>query len=339
MMAESFGDVQGALYMNSKTTQAMLGFVQFWYKSRQIFSFDRSLADALAKTDVSDIPWEAIKLPYERMFIHFGTCLNESQWCQDREYKIDGAYINHIVDPNIPELANSDVLEITFTARLYNHTYEEVASIAPEWAILTDPEYGCILAGGKGTTIGDALQRGTEASLMFYDRMDETLHRNSFLCANKFQILPDSTRITPFRDRYLRSELLIAEALPLLINCLFYLAYSYPTEAPTYPPEAPRTLTHKLENTTSENKQRILSEQMERLGYTKIHFVSHAGITKEPSIAETGKTIRTHWRRGHWRLQRFGTSLAQLKLLWIKPTIVNPTDSPPPIGRKYEVEP
>ena len=339
MMAESFGDVQGALYMNSRTTQAIIGFVQFWYKSRQIFSFDRVLADALSRTDVSEIPWEAIKLPYERLYIHFGTCLTESQLCQDREYRIDGAYVNHFSDSMIPELAHRDVLEITFTGRLYNYTYDEIMGIAPEWAILSDPEYGCVLAGGKGTTIGDALQQGTAASLMFYDRMDETIYRNSFLCAQKFHILPDSTKDTPFRDRYLRSERLVAEALPLLINCLFYLAYSYPATAPSYPPDAPRTLTRKIESTTSDNKQRVLSEEMERLGYTKIHFVSHAGITKDPPLSETGKTIRSHWRRGHWRLQRYGTGLVQLKLLWIKPTIVNASDEPPAIGREYEVEP
>lgn len=338
MMAESFGDVQGALYMNSKTTQAMLGFVQFWYKSRQIFSFDRPLANALSETDVSDIPWEAIKLPYERLYIHFGTCLDKFQLCQDREYRIDGAYINHFSDSHISELAHRDVLEITFTGRLFNQTYRKVADIAPEWAILTDPEYGCILAGGNGTTIGDALHRGTEASLMFYDRMDETIYRNSFLCAQKFHILPDSTRITPFRDRYLRGEGLITEALPLLINCLFYLAYSYPITPPSFPPDAPPTLAHKLETTTSENKRRMLSEQMERLGYTKIHFVSHAGITNDPPLVETGRTIRSHWRRGHWRLQRYGTGLTLLKLLWIKPTVVNPSESPLDIGREYEVE-
>jgi hypothetical protein len=35
-----------------------------------------------------------------------------------------------------------------------------------------------------------------------------------------------------------------------------------------------------------------------------------------------GGTIVGHWRRGHWRNQRFGKALAEIRLLWIRPTMV-----------------
>ncbi|MBB4015043.1 hypothetical protein GGR16_000049 [Chelatococcus caeni] len=35
-----------------------------------------------------------------------------------------------------------------------------------------------------------------------------------------------------------------------------------------------------------------------------------------------GGTVVGHWRRGHWRNQRFGKALAESRLMWIRPTMV-----------------
>ena len=129
----------------------------------------------------------------------------------------------------------------------------------------------------------------------------------------------------------------MSEALPLLFNCIFYLSYSSLDIAPEYPPDAPKSLVEKIAKTPSTNRKRILTEKMERLGYTKIRFVSHAGLTSETNAPETDRTIRSHWRRGHWRLQRHGPQLQFFKLLWIKPTVVNPANDPPKVGRQYNV--
>lgn len=36
----------------------------------------------------------------------------------------------------------------------------------------------------------------------------------------------------------------------------------------------------------------------------------------------SGKEISTHWRRGHWRTQRFGEKLTQKKMILIKPMLI-----------------
>lgn len=41
------------------------------------------------------------------------------------------------------------------------------------------------------------------------------------------------------------------------------------------------------------------------------------------SDAESGITLRTHWRKGHLREQRWGEGLQQVKLIWIEPVLVN----------------
>ena len=41
-----------------------------------------------------------------------------------------------------------------------------------------------------------------------------------------------------------------------------------------------------------------------------------------PATGARGK-YRTHWRRGHWRIQRHGTGRKEIKLLFIDPTLIN----------------
>lgn len=37
----------------------------------------------------------------------------------------------------------------------------------------------------------------------------------------------------------------------------------------------------------------------------------------------THASPRTHWRRGFWRRQKYGTALSKMKLIWIEPVLVN----------------
>lgn len=51
-----------------------------------------------------------------------------------------------------------------------------------------------------------------------------------------------------------------------------------------------------------------------------------------------GVSPRAHWRRGHWRRQRSGPSLAFVKPIWIRPTIVKRENGPLVESRIYDVE-
>lgn len=51
---------------------------------------------------------------------------------------------------------------------------------------------------------------------------------------------------------------------------------------------------------------------------------------------DTGRSVRAHWRRGHWRRQRLGSGLVQIQLRWIRPTLVKKDAGAPVEGRLYE---
>ena len=52
-----------------------------------------------------------------------------------------------------------------------------------------------------------------------------------------------------------------------------------------------------------------------------------------PSQGGTHASPRAHWRRGHFRNQRHGTGMAEIRILWIEPVFVN---APEPENKKEE---
>jgi len=46
--------------------------------------------------------------------------------------------------------------------------------------------------------------------------------------------------------------------------------------------------------------------------------------SEERDAGEAGRTVRTHWRRGHWHRVRHGKNWEQIRWQWFPPTIVNP---------------
>lgn len=51
-----------------------------------------------------------------------------------------------------------------------------------------------------------------------------------------------------------------------------------------------------------------------------------------------GTSRRTHFRRGHFRNQAFGSGLTQRRLTWIRPTVVGPQGSDPVIPKDYTLK-
>jgi len=59
-----------------------------------------------------------------------------------------------------------------------------------------------------------------------------------------------------------------------------------------------------------------------------------AGVSAEDAHG----TVRPHWRRGHFRRIRFGEGLAESRLGWIRPVLVNAAEAFSPVPVKgYEV--
>ena len=70
----------------------------------------------------------------------------------------------------------------------------------------------------------------------------------------------------------------------------------------------------------------------------KVKFIGHqfASSTQGLECGQTGRTLATHFRRGHFRNQPYGPERSMRKVIFIPPVIVNPGQGDAP-GRIYEV--
>jgi hypothetical protein len=78
-----------SLVMESLETLAT-AYGRYVQAGRQIMDFPPALLEMLAKTDVDDIPLDAIKMPYDAQYLHFGP---QPDLELEAGWQVDGAYV------------------------------------------------------------------------------------------------------------------------------------------------------------------------------------------------------------------------------------------------------
>lgn len=339
----SFDELQAMIAKKGRDDYEVQMFVKFWDGPRQIFKFDPALADMLAKTEVGDVPWDSLHFPYEHFYLHFGCVLDTVlDPGSGRLFKAEGAYVRVQGGPSFIEGFLPGAIHISIATRLIHPNYGQVMQGMGKAFSLKEPTYNITISGERNETVAQTLARGREANLEAARKLDRGSLQSAIELAAHYNVDPigatAAASLQLEEKKYLRGEAITTEALGLVFNCMAYLSSTPPDTEPEYPPEAPKPLIEKIDKASTPNKKRILTNNMESLGFTKIRFV------RDPSPHEasipTGKTVRTHWRRGHWRSQPCGSGMVKRMLIWIRPCIVKPDkekESSPAPGRIYKV--
>ena len=103
------------------------------------------------------------------------------------------------------------------------------------------------------------------------------------------------------------------------------------------PKGLPSNLDKKLSFAKTSKDIKKVENTFEQLGFTKIHYVGQSFERKHYNTLNCS-SLQTHWRRGHWRNQKFGEHLKESKIIWILPTIVNNDKGELIKGHLYNVE-
>ena len=177
--------------------------------------------------------------------------------------------------------------------------------------------------------------------LLFLDRKDNlktiqdaiTFDKDGFVGTALYDDRDDNTKI----DLYLIHKQFVDRTINFIINCLLYLTTKDADIDEKYPDDLPFHLKSNLDKANTNRKKEIAKAEILRNGFTKIKYVGHR-IKRTKFVDSSGKEISPHWRRGHWRNQKFGENLSEIKLLWIMPTIVNKEKGEPQKGHIYELK-
>jgi hypothetical protein len=308
-----------------------------WYKNgKNIFSFSKELLSMLKKTDVDDIKPDSFHLPYDIFYISLKP-LN-IKIAEGREEIIEGVYVDHnIWDPNGEHPEGYCDLSFYFVGDFKKLFLKYVPHVKGRMPVTINNE-----------VTYDEWQEGSfwNVCLSFHKRdgretvkqtIDFYLHeQKEYILSNEDETAEPSKFET---DYYNSAIILLKNTISLVINCLLYLSLA--TEKidieKKYPENLPHNFNKKLKFSKNSKEQEKVSKKIDQLGFSKINYIGQSYKRDYPSIFPN--TIQQpHWRRGHWRNQRFGEKLKDKKLIWIQPTIVGKNTNLPLQGHVYDIK-
>jgi hypothetical protein len=310
----------------------VMAWLKYMGAGKQIFDIPQHMSEMLRSTDADDIPVSLIRTPYSCLFINFGSQVDleiSPGWL------IDGCYVEH--HSEVP------LLSFTFTACPENpgkmaewHSFgEPVETISFEKEAFA-LNLGAAIDYAVAKKINQLRHESTEG--------DEII-RKGIDIATVENIVPEGARVQSVSRVRAVQQLSVLEqrrftvhgALQLAVNALCYLT-AYPEDITEEWPEGTPEALRRNAELIPQNKRKRASQELARLGYTKVKICGNALRRSNTTTGVTGQT-RTHWRRGHWRRQVHGEGRAQRKLIWLMPTLVNAgLGEGDGIGHIYSVE-
>lgn len=274
---------------------------------RQIFELSPNLVSAFRLTDVTNSSFEGLHLPYRAFFLHFGL---QNDFVLDDpgrlspEY-VDGAYI-------FQDAVGTIVIELTLSRS------GGEASNLPGIQIAINPDLAKL---GADEAINQAIENNGKTDTAQSEKRD----------------LNQEVQVQSIASLKTARSVLI-ETASLISNALFYLSEPEDDLAIKVeegaPPDLANKAIHGKPNQKQQAKQSLTSE-----GYAVVRYCGALFPHPVADGDDSNEFTKSHWRRGHWRNQRHGPQLSNIKRIWIHPVLVKAEVGAPEIGRIYVVSP
>lgn len=315
--------------------------LDFLKNGRNIFHLEPELISLFKKTSVEDVVVEDVITPFESFYIHIGREANvyAPKYEQSHDVPFDKSRLSESVVPIVG-------IYVSYAFDSRDNACEGLDFMfVPEFGQPTEYAYFSLLwcyhskgfrnVSGEKTTIKQALHNN-----VYQNPFDNKQAEIDY----KERIFPDGKDFfetrgswTPNIEDLIWKET-VRELTNLAVNTILFLTSADSDVEEGYPSTYPEKLVNKARSGNAKEVKRAESKLASQ-GYTKIKFVGRS-VKKYFQASNTGTTVSTHWRRGHWRKQPFGAKTeGNKRLVWIKPTIVNKglNAEKPMNGHIYEV--
>lgn len=299
-------------------------FGSYQASGKLIYDVRNELSRTLLITDAHDVPCNALVFPCNAFYIHFG----HGTGLTDKGMEIEGVYVQYRPETyEEPPRMMADLVPVgCFSARDF-WTLPMGEALTGVSIDLSSSSASLVDALNK--SIDDIITHNKEV-LAQYAEMERTLSKQYG------QVVKVPSPIEDLEDK----RDLLRRALQLITNTLFYLAAEPEDIYEDWDIDAPSELiqqTHAEKFGTRKTAENTLASK----GYVKVRYVgsqyaNSAGAREMADAMSSGRTVQTHFRRGHFRRQPYGPENSLLKTLFIAPVVVNPGQGELP-GRIYEV--
>lgn len=296
--AEERGSIAGmmmAKFMELSHWVPLIG--QYEANGNQIFDLHDALTEALLQTDVGDCSLDGLRLPYDCFFLAFGKQADiRVPWEDDFEYA-DGAFV-----AVTPWDCGDGTVKQRYKIGLSTVKKDGSGVMMPGYFLDFTPD---------------------EAALPVQQAIDAAIERRKTAFLEGTHPGSQGYALACHRIAQLDEGAILArKALLLVFNAMFYLE-----SLNEIPPESPgrdtsSSLSAKWSGSVPTRRHKLKSE-LKANGYTVVRLV---GAEVADGLAMQGSRpdgVRTHWRRGFFRMQAHGPAMALRKRLWVRPTVVN----------------
>jgi hypothetical protein len=287
------------------------------YTGRNIFHLQPELSSLLRETDVDEIEWRLLHLPYPNIYLWFG---KQKDWPLSSNHYVDGAYIEY--------RPGEQGLQITLTS---------VADSYPDWlhqnfVMDFDPYYYAIFEfspDGK-STVGESLKSLLEKDPNFHPENEQQIsdeqiekYRNEGI--NVLELPPERSGWYQNALEHQENLPIFLQALRLVINGLCFLSAEPDDIVTEFPTDTIETVVSNSQGLN--NPKQVGTKEVKKIhshGYTKIHFCGNQFVkaAQRHDGIGTGSEMPPHRRRAFWRNQPCGVGRLENRLTWIRPTIV-----------------
>lgn len=296
-------------------------YTDFHHFGKQIFDFPPEMVSLFKRTDVDGIPLDAIKLPHESFYMHFGA---QKELATDDGWIPEGAYISRMG----PEVQQVIQICLTFApkepadyVRFFEHPepcYVQ-AMTADKLKIGVGEAVDLVLAE-KLRELGQQVENGTPDFEKARSEMAAELEEAGVTLndATPIHAAHEASRVKSLHSIW-------QTMLRLVVNGIAYLS-AYPDDSETNWPEgAPKDLLETLKTGNYKAKSKATSK-LSMLGYSAITFsgrsfrsTSETSPKKEAKEPEDQVLEQYTWVRGHWRRQPYGEGRSLRRLVWLMP--------------------
>lgn len=292
------GEIMGAFVAKAMDFRHWVPLAaQYELCGRQIFDLTDVLVEMLSQTDIGECTLEDWHAPYDTFFVRFGRQDSMRVPFENGFEYLDGAFVGVTPwnDPSRPERR----IKFGFTTVRKDGT----GMTMPGYFIDLNPD---------------------EQKMPLLEAIDASIARRIADISGVDERDSDRALTEHRRDLMRDGATIMKQALSLVVNALFFIE-SADGKGKTNVVEPGRDTPPDLMvlwNQEPPQKRQKLRSRLIAEGYA---FVRMMGKELEPArgVSVPGGTVKPHWRRGHWRQQRYGPNLSKAKRLWIKPTMIN----------------
>ncbi|TCT15218.1 hypothetical protein EDC51_106129 [Bibersteinia trehalosi] len=275
-------------------------FTRFLASGKIIYELDPSLFKALVLTDVDNIPCSLFNLAYNTFYIQLGGYSNV----------FDGVYIDKWSSSEDVN-GNEDSIDLVFVYKNYakkkvsiNNFFEEKLNIVT--LDISDPN----------AMIKD----------VFQDEIMSSFYMHYLISKERNMLDDEQTQIFLQKEQSENNEM--ALLLPLIVNLILYISSYNSDVINDWSSDTPKEKISKLQKTTNSAEQKNVENGLLDAGYSKVKYLGkNFAKSKEATLLlktlEGGRTLSTHFRRGHFRNQHYGKNNSLRKIIFIAPTVVN----------------